>query len=201
MEALAAIGLVGNIVQFVDFSQKLISKSIQLYHSCDGALAENTDIEIATKNLLILNKKLKDDATTVDDGALQSLCHSCHNAGIDLLMALNKVKVKDRQQPWESVRKALQSVWNKKKIKALEQRLAKFKEDLNLLLVKGLRYVKSSRSVRHANNISNTESKSLSSSRSIWIVLKISTQRQRASSMLLSSDRMSFKQHTKHSLC
>jgi hypothetical protein len=31
MEALAVIGLVGNIVQFVDFGSKLISKSVQLY--------------------------------------------------------------------------------------------------------------------------------------------------------------------------
>ena len=168
MDALTAIGLVGNIIQFVDFSQKLISNSIQLYHSSDGALAENIDIETVTNHLLTLNKKLKADAATVDDGALQSLCLSCENAGLDLLKALNKVKVKDRQQTWESIRKALWSVWTKGEIKGLEQRLAKFKDELNLHIVVGLRYVILFRSViSHANNISNTESKSLSSSRSI----------------------------------
>jgi hypothetical protein len=65
MEALAAIGLVGNIVQFVDFSGKLISKSIQLYHSYDAALAEDIEIKKAIKHLLRLNKTLKDDAATV----------------------------------------------------------------------------------------------------------------------------------------
>ena len=168
MDALTAIGLVGNIIQFVDFSQKLISNSIQLYHSSAGALAENIDIETVTNHLLTLNKKLKADAATVDDGALQSLCLSCENAGLDLLKVLNKVKVKDRQQTWESIRKALWSVWTKGEIKGLEQRLAKFKDELNLHIVVGLRYVILFRSViSHANNISNTESKSLSSSRSI----------------------------------
>ena len=155
-----------------------------------------------TNDLLILNKKLKDDATTVGDGALQSLCLSCEKAGEEFLVkVLNKVKVKDRQKTWESIRKALRSIWIKGEIKGLEKRLAKFKEELNLHIIVGLRYVISSRRVSHANDISNTESKSLSSSRRIWIVLKTSTRRQRASLMLLSSNRMSLKQHTKHSLC
>jgi hypothetical protein len=141
METLAAIGLVGNIVQFVDFSQKLISNSIQLYHSYDGALAENIDVETVTNDLLILNKKLKDDATTVGDGALQSLCLCCEKAGEDLVKVLNKVKVKDRQKTWESVKKALRSIWIKAEIKGLEKRLAKFKEELNLHIIMGLRYV------------------------------------------------------------
>jgi hypothetical protein len=197
METLATIGLIGNIVQFVDFSEKLVSKSIELYHSYDDALAENIDIETATKNLLILNDKLKNDITIVADEQLQRLCLSCQNAGNELLMTLNKIKVKDRQQIWESIRTTLRSVWSKKKIKGLEQRLTKFKEELNLHIVTSLRYVKSCRSIRHVNNIWNTESKSLSSNEKIWIVLNSSIRRQRASSMLLSSDRMSFK-YMKH---
>ena len=147
MEALAAVGLVGNIVQFVGFSRTLISKSTQLYHSCDGALQENIDIENAVTHLLLLNKKLKDDAITVGDGALQTLCLSCRESAIDLLEALDKVKVKDKQQKWESIRKALQSVWSKKEIKELKQRLAEITRDLNIHVVVGLRQVITSRSV------------------------------------------------------
>jgi len=140
MEALVAIGLVGNIIQFVDFSGKLITKSIELYHSYDGALAENVDIETATKHLTVLVKKLKDDAIITGDGALQNLSLACQKAAIDLLVALDKVKVKNRQQKWESIRKALRSVWSNEEIRELEQRLAKFKEELNLHVVVQLRY-------------------------------------------------------------
>jgi hypothetical protein len=141
MESLAFIGLIANIVQFVDFSCKLISKSTELHHSYDGALAENVDIETTTKHLTILLTKLKDDASTVGDGALQKLSLACQKAANDLLVALDKVKVKNRQQKWESIRKALRSVWSKEKIKELEQRLAKFKEELHLHVIVQLRYV------------------------------------------------------------
>lgn len=141
MESLAVIGLIGNVVQFVDFSGKLISRSTELYHSLDGALAENVDIETTTKHLTVLSKKLKDDAITVGDGALQKLSLACQKAAIDLLAALDKVKVKNRQQRWESIRKALRSVWSKEEIKELEQRLAKFKEELSLHIIVQLRYV------------------------------------------------------------
>ncbi len=141
MESLALIGLVGNIVQFVDFSGKLISKSSELYHSYDGALSENVDIETTTKHLTVLSKKLKDEATAVGDGALQTLSLACHKAAIDLLVALDKIKVKNRQQKWESIRKALRSVWSKEEIKELEQRLRRFKEELNLHIIVQLRFV------------------------------------------------------------
>ena len=112
MEALAAIGLVGNIVQFVEFSGKLISKSIQLHHSYVSALIENVDTENATKHLMVLNKKLKDDNIVVGDGTLYSLSLSCQNAATDLLFTLNKIKMKDRQQKSESIRKGLRSLWS-----------------------------------------------------------------------------------------
>ena len=139
MEALAVIGLVGNIVQFVDLSSRLVAKSTELYYSYDGALAENVDIEITTKHLTVLIQKLKEDAITVGDGALQKLSLACQKTATDLLLALDKVKVKNRQQKWESIRKALQSVWSKEEIRELEQRLAKFKEELNLHVVVQLR--------------------------------------------------------------
>jgi len=109
-----------------------------------------------------LNKKLKDDAITVGDAALQTLCLSCRESAIHLLEALDKVKAKGKQQKWESIRKALRSVWSKEEVKELEQQLAKIKDDLNLHVVVGLRYVITSRSVSQADNIWNIGRKSLS---------------------------------------
>ena len=162
MEALGVVGLVGNIIQFVDFSGKLVSKSIQLYHSCDGAPVESIEIEEATKHLLRLNKTLKDNATTVGDGALWSLCLSCRETAIDLLEALDTVKVKGRQQKWESIRKALRSVWSKEEVKRLEQRLAKIKDDLNLHVVMNLRYIIEYKGISQANNTRRTGNRFLS---------------------------------------
>src|SRR5271170_5800726 len=106
METLAIIGLVGNIVQLVDFSGKLISKSTELYQSSEGALAENIDTETVTNHLVLLNNKLKNAATTTGDSALERLCKSCGTAADELLAALDNVKVKGKQTKWKSMRKA-----------------------------------------------------------------------------------------------
>ena len=110
METLAIIGLVGNIVQFVNYSGKLISKSTELYRSSEGALAENIDTETATNHLVLLNSKLQSAAATTGDSTLESLCKSCSITADQLLAALDKVKVKGKQDKWKSIQKALQSV-------------------------------------------------------------------------------------------
>jgi hypothetical protein len=163
METLAVIGLVGNIVQFVDYSGKLISKSTELYRSSEGALAENIDTETATNHLVLLNSKLQNAAATTGDSTLESLCKSCGTAADQLLAALDKVKVKGKQDKWKSIRKALQSVWSKKEIEELERRLARLKEELNLHVVVGLRYIRMLVVIDRANYTCTTESKSPSS--------------------------------------
>ncbi|OCL03659.1 hypothetical protein AOQ84DRAFT_302386 [Glonium stellatum] len=129
MEVLAAVGLVGNIVQFIDFGGKLLARSAQLYRSGECALAENIDFETVTNDLVLLNKKLKDGATGTGDKALESL-------------SLNKLKVKGKHQKWESIRKAIKSVRSKEDIERLEQRLSKFREEINLHIVVKLRYAR-----------------------------------------------------------
>ena len=152
MDPLTIIGLVGNIVQFVDFSGKLISKSTELYHSSEGALAANIGTETATNHLVLLNNKLKNAAITTGDGALERLCKSCGTVADELLAALDKVKVKGKQDKWKSIRKALRSVWSKEEIMELERRLARFREELNLHIVVDLRCVCTFISTGYADN-------------------------------------------------
>jgi hypothetical protein len=200
MEALTIIGLVGNIVQFVDFSSKLISTSTQLYGSAEGALAENVDIEAVTNDLVLLSNSLKDTASNPCDEALKSLSESCHTVAEQLLVALDKVKAKGKHQRLESIRKAVRSVWNKQHIEGLERRLARFREELNLRVVVDLRCVPRSRSISRADNLYNKGTKFLSSSSNTRTASKTSIPQERKSSMLLSSNRMSFKRYMTCSL-
>jgi hypothetical protein len=139
MDPLSTIGLVGNIVQFVDFGSKLISKSVELYRSTEGALDENLDTETATNHLKDLNEKLKNGAKSTGDTTLKDLCEACDKVARELLEALDKVKVKGKHEKWKSIRKALRSVWSKEHIEELEQRLARLRAELNLHLVVDLR--------------------------------------------------------------
>jgi len=140
MEALAAISLIGNVVQFVDFSSKLVSGSAQLYRSAEGALEENIDSETVTKHLLQLNNGLKDSAASTGDGPLKSLCESCHAVAEQLLQALAKAKVQGKRTKWKIIKKTLRSVWKKEYMAELDRRLAKIREELNLQITVSLRY-------------------------------------------------------------
>jgi WD40 repeat protein len=157
MEILAAIGLAGNIIQFVDFGGKLISKTAEIYKSGAGALVENVDIETTTNDLALLSATLQGSADSADDTALRELCQSCNIVAKRLLSALNKVKVQGNKQKWKSFRKALRSVWSEEDILSLEQRLARLRDELNLRVVVDLRSVMEMRVIGTADNMSDRE--------------------------------------------
>ncbi|KAI9785399.1 MAG: hypothetical protein M1816_000414, partial [Peltula sp. TS41687] len=139
MEVLTAIGLTANIIQFVDFGGKLISKTAEIYESSSGVLVENVDIETATNDLARLSAKLHDSVKPASDMGLRELCQSCDAIAKELLSALDRVKVHGKQQKWKSFRKALRSIWSKEDIVSLEQRLARFRDELNLHVTVDLR--------------------------------------------------------------
>jgi hypothetical protein len=57
MEAVAAFGLAANVLQVVDFAQKLLSADHQIYQA--GSTVEHDEIEVAVKDFTVLNKRLK----------------------------------------------------------------------------------------------------------------------------------------------
>jgi hypothetical protein len=138
MDPITAVSLAGTVIQFVDFTSKLVSKSTELYRSGRGVLAENADIETTTADLTKLNGRLK-QTTAVGDSDLQALCQACGDVAEQLLAALAKVKVNGKGQKWQSLRKALRSIWSKEEIGQLEQRLASFRGELHLRITIGMR--------------------------------------------------------------
>lgn len=136
MDPISALSLAATVVQLVDFSIKIVSKSSELYRS--NGLVENQSIDKATKDLIKLNDQLKDSSVSNSD--LQELCKACGDAADELLTALSKVKVDGKGKAWQSFRKALRSIWSKEEIQELEKRLARFRNELNLRLTVGLRY-------------------------------------------------------------
>lgn len=51
MDPLSAIGIAASIVQFLDFSQKLVSGTLELYRASDGATSYNSHLEYITNDL------------------------------------------------------------------------------------------------------------------------------------------------------
>lgn len=71
MEALAAVSLAGNILQFLDFIGSVVSKTREVYKTDTSTLGdENEDLGTITEDLKTLSGRLQ----TATDPVLDKLC-------------------------------------------------------------------------------------------------------------------------------
>jgi hypothetical protein len=147
MEALAAVSIAGNIVQFVEFGLRVLCKTREIYRSTDDCLAENQDLEIVTNDLVILQRKLQasrnstnnPDSMPEHDKDLESLNHACAELAGNLLEKLNMAKAQGRFRRWKSLRQAVKSVWSKSEVDAMARRLESFRSQLQMRILISLK--------------------------------------------------------------
>ena len=138
MEALAAVSLAGNILQFLDFTSNAISKSRQIHASTSGSLKEHDDLQDLTLDLKGLSGRLQASAGPVDP-VLEHLCIQCREVADEMLKALESLRVKGKCIRIQSLRKTLKVLWGKEKLKVLEKRLAGFRQEFTLHVTVELR--------------------------------------------------------------
>lgn len=144
MEALAAVGLAGNIVQFIDFSCKLFDQANSIYHSHTGSSESTQDLGYIAQHLQSLSAKLSRDAHTQPQAQnsvalqnqrdLRQLAQKCQGASNELQSALHALKAKDSNSKWSSFRAALSSTWKQAEVDALAKRLSDYRLELILQL-------------------------------------------------------------------
>ena len=109
MEALAAIGLAGNLVQFIDFACKLFDQATLIYHSQAGAGQDTQSLQSITKSLEQVSTSLyesahqKSQSLRSGSGSTQAsvlirLAKDCELAAGELLSALDDLKAKSPNQ-------------------------------------------------------------------------------------------------------
>jgi fructose-bisphosphate aldolase class 1 len=135
METLAALSLAGTILEFTRFGIDLLSDGRELYKSSQGVLTANEQLELATADLRVLLVKLgarqRSTPTVEDEEDENSFQHILQGAEVtakELSERLEGLKVKGaKSRKWESVRKAVQSVWTRDEIESLTKKLARYK--------------------------------------------------------------------------
>jgi hypothetical protein len=134
MDPLSALGVAGNIIQFVTFASGLFSKTVEIYHSTGGLSKEALNLEMVYTKLQDLSSGLESSTSLpgVDGGlgnevaALRELSKAS-KADCELLLGvICKLRVQDRRKKaWQSFRAALQAIWKGTEIAKLEERLQK----------------------------------------------------------------------------
>lgn len=149
LDPFSAISLAGNIVQFVEFASKIVSKGNQI--RSNGAATENLELEEATEKLLAIVSRLKRQVVTTpesrclteDDQMLEDLTNNCVDAGSLLIDRLQELKVPAgvKHRRWKSLRQGLKTVWDKKNLEAFAAKLAEFRSQLEVGILLTLKSV------------------------------------------------------------
>ena len=146
LEALAAIGLAGNVVQFVSFSMQLFSTASSIQRSCVGSVQGHQDVETITQKLQQCCERIASAHSSEDQQlelqhhqSLVKLAGECEAAAIELISAIQQLKAKKPNSKWSSFMAALATIWQQSQINDMEKRLDSYRQQLNLELALLLR--------------------------------------------------------------
>jgi hypothetical protein len=139
---LAAVGLISNIVQFVDFGTKLLSTSRALYRSTEGALQENVDLEEITVSIKSVAQGIADSSIGINEPELRQLVGTCATLADELLALLSRLKIDStKNRHLEVIRKSFKSLRFRRTVHEINERLWKVRDQVCIQLNYLLRQV------------------------------------------------------------
>jgi hypothetical protein len=148
MDPISALGLAGNIVQFLDFGCKLFSKAKDIHRN--GSIVEHTDMLAVTDDLRRYTRKLHKGlrptgtlqlALSEDDTAFLDICDGCLKVAEELEQAVKALQLPGRPSKWKSFRQALKSVWGKERLVEIKSRLDLYGDQLDRRMIVSFGYV------------------------------------------------------------
>ncbi|OCL07618.1 hypothetical protein AOQ84DRAFT_222678 [Glonium stellatum] len=145
MDPLNALSCAGTIVQFVDFSTRILSRTYELYKSPNSIITVNQELDLVATDLFQLSQKLRvsvRDVTapdTEDERMLENLCLASSEIATELTTRLNDLRVQGKHRKWKSFQQAIKSVWSERDIMELTQRLSTLRDSVQIHVVVGLR--------------------------------------------------------------
>ena len=145
LDALAAVGLASAVVQFVQFTTKVASKSHEYQKTTDGAIREYIELNEYAENFSRLSQRLTNaigllprrDRLSEEQKSLLVVADNCQATCRDITDILDRLQVRHTKKKFASLRLALRAVWSEEKIEASLQKLRLIREELfvNLLVV------------------------------------------------------------------
>lgn len=159
MEATAALGIAGNIVQFIDFSQKLCKTISQIYKSATGTTKHINKTEVLvnsfsssldvlsadlSKYCAHLSSAVPEDASSNDQvgDQMQALVKNCREVAVELQRRLDSVKMKGQQSgKRKAMLVAVKAMWKEEEFQDVEQTLIRFRKELQWIVLVSLRSV------------------------------------------------------------
>ena len=129
MAELAVVGLVGNIIQLIDFGTKLVSATRDVHGSLNGTTAEVDELthilsSVQSSNERVKNMQVSPHALSQDETTLLGLVKECEKLAKTMQKVLDKLKKRDSTwKTYEDLRVAFQTLSKRKDLEDLRRRL------------------------------------------------------------------------------
>ncbi|OMP85851.1 hypothetical protein BK809_0002062 [Diplodia seriata] len=138
MDPASALGVAASIVELTRFTADLLHKANEVRSSADGALVENRELEAITTTLQGLSDEISKGShnnSTKADKKLKELCDGCQDVTGKLLELLQKLKGSNSHHGWNSFRQAALSVWKEKEVRALSDRVERYRRQMDTIFL------------------------------------------------------------------
>jgi hypothetical protein len=151
MEALATVGLAGNILQFIDFSYNIISGINKVCSSASGMTPGNESLSILVDDFTAVAQGLITDVPvkTENERKLRALAKNCYAFSEELQEILRRLKVGNRGSRWDGLKVKWRSMRKEKEIEAIERRLNGYQSQILIRLHVMFRYSLSYENAEH----------------------------------------------------
>jgi hypothetical protein len=142
MDPITAFGVAGNVMQFLDFGLKAVSKAREIHNSSNGALVEHLEIGVLTEDIAAVAAKLAASAgAATGNDSLDSICEQCTIVAKELSDALKEMKAGGKKSRFKSARKALKAMWGKKRVEDTKRRLEGYRNQIHFHVLVDLKLV------------------------------------------------------------
>ena len=137
-EALAIIGLVSNILSFIDFGIKFSSGVRNVRDSLHGTTAEVQELELIVEDVERYHERVKiqqasGQKLSVHEKHILGMVQQCRNIAEELHKAIAKLHMREgRSKTIESSRVFFQSFWKQRDIVSLRTRLEALDKQIRL---------------------------------------------------------------------
>lgn len=122
MDPLLALSLAGNVIQFLEFANKLFKESREVYHSASGSSGSVLSLATISAELSTLNKSFS--AEDLQSLGMQNVAGECDVIAQELQSLVDQLTLKKpKHNYWASFALALQTVLRKGEIQDLQRRL------------------------------------------------------------------------------
>ncbi|KAF7117748.1 hypothetical protein CNMCM5793_006928 [Aspergillus hiratsukae] len=136
MDAVTIVGLISNIISFIDFGSKFVKEVREIYASASGATGDALSHGLIAAEMRQFANDLVPSGQAVNrkDKAICDLAKECKSVAEDILKLLDKIKPKGPRSGFRIVHSAIKGLWYEKDISNLQDKLEKCRSQLGLQL-------------------------------------------------------------------